>query len=82
MIPNIIQGKIVVQETNEPLTNAHVQILYENEDATTNLNGEFFLKSWQAFPLILVVEHKNFETELVHLKKPLNSYLVQLKRKP
>lgn len=81
MTPNIIQGKIVVQETNKPLTNAHVQILYEQEEATTDIDGTFFLKSWQAFPLTLVVEHGNFKTEFVHIQKPLGSYTILLKLK-
>jgi len=79
MTPNIIQGKILVQETNKPLTNAHVQILYEQEETTTDIDGIFFLKSWQAFPLTLVVEHCNFKTELVQLQKPLNSHTIFIK---
>jgi hypothetical protein len=82
MIPNIIKGKILVQETNQALANAHIQIMYGQEEVITNSNGEFVLRSWQAFPLTLVVEHKQYDTNCISIQKPLSSYIILLKPKP
>lgn len=81
MIPNIIQGKILEQETNTPLANAHIQIMYGEEEVVTNSNGEFVLRSWQAFPLTLVIEHRQYDTNCINIQKPLSSYIISLKPK-
>ena len=81
MIPNIIQGKIVEQETNQPLAYAHIQVMYGQEEVITNNNGEFILRSWQAFPLTLVVEHIQYDTNCINIPKPLSSYIISLKPK-
>lgn len=79
--PNIIKGKVVTALTNQPLANAHIKIMYGQEEVTTNGNGEFVLRSWQAFPLTLVVEHKYYDTDCINIQKPLDNYIISLKPK-
>lgn len=81
MVPNIIQGKILVQETNQPLPNAHIKIMYGHEEVTTDSDGEFVLRSWQTFPLTLVIEHIQYDTNCINIQKPLSSYIILLKPK-
>lgn len=81
MTPNIIQGKIIEHETNQPLANAHIQVMYGQEEVITNIHGEFVLRSWQAFPLTLVVEHTQYDTNCINIQKPLSSYIISLKPK-
>lgn len=76
--PNIIEGKFVSQQTNLPLSNVHVNILYDDEGVTSTSNGSFVLRLWQAFPVTLVVEHKAFKTQLIKVQSASKDFIISL----
>ena len=78
MTPNIIQGKIVSQQTNEPLENVHVNILYDDESALSNNNGQFTLRLWNSFPITLVIEHKKFQSKFIKIQSPQKDCIISL----
>lgn len=78
MTPNIIQGQIVAQHTNEPLENVHVNILYNSESVLSSNNGVFVLRLWQTFPITLVVEHKLFKSRVIKIQSPQKNCIISL----
>lgn len=83
MIPTIIKGKILSKQTDQAIPNAHVKILYgqNDEEVVSNKNGEFIIRSWQAYPLILIIEHKEFETNWYKIQQPTDDNIIHLEQK-
>lgn len=78
MAPNIIQGKIISQQTNEPLENVHVNILYDQGETISANNGSFTLNLWNTFPITLVVEHKQFQSKFIKIQSPQKDCIISL----
>jgi len=78
MQPNIIQGTVVSQQTNEPLPNVHVNILYNDAETTSSNNGSFTLRLWQTFPVTLVIAHQQFHTKFVKVQSASKDFTISL----
>lgn len=75
-----IQGKVVGDETGEPLVNANILIKGQDKGTVTNLNGEFSLTVNQSDQITLEISYVGFqakEVTVTNLNKSLN---VSLKR--
>jgi hypothetical protein len=77
--PFIIEGKVVAESTGQPVSNAHVFILDGEEEALTNIKGEFRIKTWQSAPFKLTVEkHVGFRRVSIVIKDASAKPLIKL----
>jgi len=68
-----VTGKIVGL-SNEGVSNAYVYVVAGEEETLSVKDGRFSIKTWQPLPLILVIEHADFEKQKVVIRnagKPL-----------
>ena len=77
-----IEGKVVVEETGKPVAQAHVFILDGEEEALTNSQGEFKIRSWQKTPFkVTVRKYGNYKDESVTVSNPSQKLVIRLKAK-
>lgn len=78
----IIEGKVVVEETGKPIGQAHVFIVDGEEEALTNNQGEFKIRSWQKAPFkVTVKKYGNYKDETVTVSNPSQKIVIRLKSK-
>ena len=78
----IVEGKVVNEATGKPVMNAHVYILDGEEEALTNPNGEFSIRSWQKAPFKLTVEKPDgYEKTMTIINNPSARQMIRLKVK-
>jgi thiamine phosphate synthase YjbQ (UPF0047 family) len=76
-----VTGK-VVGTANEGITDAHVYVVAGEEETLSVKDGEFSLKTWQPLPLVLVIEHSDFEKHRILIRasdKPVTIKLSERK---
>lgn len=64
-LPVIIKGKIVAQPLNRPVHEAYIYVTIGEEEAITDNDGNFTIKTWQSLPLTCIVEHKDFNKKKI-----------------
>jgi hypothetical protein len=80
--PLVIEGKVIEEVTGKPVVKAHVFILDGEEEALTNINGEFRIESWQKAPLKLTVDnYNNYRRTTVVVSDPARKQVIRLKIK-
>jgi hypothetical protein len=57
--PIVIEGKVLAETTGKPVYHAHVYVLDGEEEALTDNNGNFQIKTWQQAPLKLTAERQD-----------------------
>ena len=77
LIPVIIEGMVLDKKSGRPISNAWVHVV-SGEEAITDTNGEFLIKSWQPVPLNLFVEHGEYETTIVTVSSLAKKLVIQL----
>lgn len=78
----VIEGKVVVETTGKPVASAHVYILDGEEEALTNSQGEFKIRSWQKAPFkVTVKKYGNYQDESVTVTNPSQKLVIRLKSK-
>ena len=77
----IISGQVVT-EKGDPVRNAHVYIIDGEEEALTNANGEFSIRSWQKAPLKITVEKPDlYHKTSITVTDPARKQVIRLKTK-
>ena len=77
----IVTGKIV-GASNEGITDAYVYVVAGEEETLSLKDGKFSLKTWQPLPLVLVIEHNDFEKQRIIIRasdKPVTIKLSERK---
>jgi hypothetical protein len=78
--PVLIEGKVLAEKTGLPVYHAHVYILDGEEEALTDNNGDFSIKSWQRTPFKLTVERQDaYQKTSVVVSDPLKKQVIRLK---
>jgi hypothetical protein len=80
-LPNIIEGTVVSEKTGKPVSNAHVYIVHGEEETLTNSKGEFRIESWKKLPVILTVDHKEYEKIRISISTAPGKHVVRVKPK-
>ena len=76
-----VTGKII-GTANEGISNAYVYVVAGEEETLSISNGNFSLKTWQPLPLVLVIEHNDFEKQRIVIRaagKPVTIKLSERK---
>jgi hypothetical protein len=76
-----VTGKIV-GATNEGISNAYVYVIAGEEETLSVKDGNFSLKTWQPLPLVLIIEHNDFEKQKIIIRasgKPVTIKLSERK---
>lgn len=78
----IIKGKVIEDVTGQPVAKAHVFVIEGEEEALTNSDGEFQIKSWQRTPLKLTVSsYKRYMKTTVLVQNAGEKQVIRLKTK-
>ncbi len=78
-IPATLKGRVTDASSNQTIPGAHVFIIEGEEEAFTNSNGEFSIKTWQKLPVNVTVRHKRYANRIFYnntASKPLEITLV------
>jgi hypothetical protein len=79
--PFVIEGRVLDENGNKPLNDAHVYILDGEEEALTNNKGEFKIRSWQKAPFKLTVEKYNgYQKQIIVITDPSQKQVIRLKK--
>lgn len=78
--PIVIQGKVVVQANKKPVSEAYLYITIGEEEAITDKDGSFTIKTWQSLPATITVEHKRYVKKKVNVTDN-NKLLIELQEK-
>jgi hypothetical protein len=76
-----VTGKII-GAANEGISDAYVYIVAGEEETLSVKDGNFSLKTWQPLPLVLVIEHNDFEKQRIVIRaagKPVTIKLSERK---
>lgn len=77
---SVIEGT-VTNEEKQPLQKVHSYTVLGEEETFTNDKGEFSFKTYQPFPLKLIVEGKDYEKKTIELVAPPDKLSIVLTRK-
>lgn len=77
----IISGKIIHTESRKAIDNAYVYVIAGEEETLSTKEGAFKLKTWQKFPIVVVVEHTEYASREIILKKPTVELVISLDKK-
>lgn len=78
--PVFITGKVIAENTGIPVTGAYVYTVAGEEEALTQKDGSFTLKTWQSLPVRCTVEHKNF-VQNVQVIRQTDAISIKLRQK-
>lgn len=76
-----ITGKVIDYSTKLPLAGASVHIKSTTHEVVTDIKGEFFFRTGQRFPSILIVSHSEYETSEVTVNEDNVQILLKEKSK-
>lgn len=79
--PRTISGIVENGGTGAPVENALVYVTKGNEEVLSGRSGAFSLKTWQDFPVKIIVEHPDFSTQTVVLDTNDNAGKIRLYKK-
>ena len=79
-VSSVIEG-VVTNEQKQPLQNVHVYTALGEEEAFTNDKGGFSFRTYQAFPVKLVVESKDYEKKTIELTVAPEKLSILLRQK-
>jgi hypothetical protein len=63
----ILSGEIV-SANNERISDAYVYVISGEEETLSLKDGRFSLKTWQPLPIVLNIEHKDFQKQRVVIR--------------
>jgi hypothetical protein len=72
----------IVGKANEGISDAYVYVVAGEEETLSVRDGKFSLKTWQPLPLVLVIEHSDFEKQRIIIRasdKPVTIKLSERK---
>lgn len=76
-----IKGKIIQGDNKQAIDKAYVYIVSGEEETLSLSDGQFSIRTWQKFPITVVVEHADYQPTKTLLKKPDQEVLISLKKK-
>ena len=76
-----ITGKIIHTESKKAIDNAYIYVIAGEEETLSTKEGVFKLKTWQKFPLTIVVQHTDYTPRNIVLKNPGAELLISLDKK-
>lgn len=79
--PRTISGTVENAGSGAPVEKALIYISKGNEEVLSNRSGSFSLKTWQDFPVKIIIEHPDFTTTSVVLDKNDNAGKIRLQKK-
>ncbi|MFT3904450.1 MAG: TonB-dependent receptor [Niabella sp.] len=72
-INSVLQGTVVDETTNQPLDGANINIEGTTNQTTTDIKGQFILKTGQKFPYNIVVTFVGYESKTIAVNgSPIN----------
>lgn len=79
--PVVIEGRVVT-EAGQPVHQAHVFVVDGEEEALTNTQGEFRIKSWQKSPIRVTAEKsQQYQKGSIIVTDPSQKQVIRLRAK-
>jgi uncharacterized transporter YbjL len=76
-----IKGTVTGETTNTPVAKAYIVAVSGEEETLSETDGSFTLKTSQALPAVIVIQHPDFRTEKIEVRDPSESFRIRLKSK-
>lgn len=77
-LPVTLQGKVVDALSGKPIEAAHVYSIQGEEEVFTSANGEFSLKTWKKYPVVVTGEHKAYKKQSVQFSSETKQLIISL----
>jgi len=77
----VVQGTVLTEGSLKPVQDAFVYTVSGEEETLTDKNGNFTFTTWQAMPIAITVEHRDFETTKIKVTSLPANEAIRLKRK-
>jgi hypothetical protein len=78
----LIKGKVINESTGKPIGDVHVFIVDGEEEALTNAQGEFTIRSWQKGPFKVTAEKAgHFGRSTIVVSDPSSKAIIRIKDK-
>ncbi len=78
VVPAELKGVVVSGADKKPVAKAYIVAVSGEEEALTDADGNFTLRTWQSFPVTLVVQRDGYQTRKVLVADTLQRQLIQL----
>lgn len=76
-----IRGKVIQTDNQQAIKKAYVYIISGEEETLSLSDGQFSIRTWQKFPIKVVVEHRDYLPASALLKKSEHELVISLKKK-
>lgn len=79
ILPNVVEGTVLSDETGKPVPKAHVYIIHGEEEAMTDNKGDFRIESWQKLPVTITVDHAGYEKTKITVSNISKKQVIRIK---
>lgn len=77
----VVEGTVLSEGSLKPVQDAFVYTVSGEEEVLTDKNGKFRLTTWQSLPVVVTVEHRDFETVKSKITSVPANQSIRLRRK-
>lgn len=77
--PAVIEGRVLWETNKSPAVNVYVYITEGVEEALTDKEGNFSIRTWKKLPTELVVKYKDQKTHKTSVRDPGQKVVIYLK---
>jgi len=79
--PVEIKGIVLNAETGKPIPGIYLFVTEGEEEALTDARGEFRIRTWKPFPLVLTSQNNGYHSVRLRLAQASGSVEVRLRKK-
>jgi hypothetical protein len=81
LIPVKVEGQLLEQFSGQPVDRAYVYVVQGEEETFTDSQGKFKLNTWQKLPVVLTIDHKEYEPQKITIRTVSDKIVIRLKKK-
>lgn len=75
----VIDGQVVAESSGKGVSGVHVYIIEGEEEALTDANGNFKIRTWQKFPLRLTARYRDRPAVNINITDASTRKIIRLK---
>lgn len=78
VVPSVLKGTVVSGLNKKPVVRAYVTAVSGEEEALTDAEGNFTLRTWQSLPVTITIQHSDYATSKLVIADTSHAQLIQL----
>lgn len=75
----VVEGQVVAESSGKAVSGVHVYIIEGEEEALTDANGNFRIRTWQKFPLQLTAKYRDRPAVKINVADASSRKIIRLK---